>query len=881
MNDAARWQRVQELFHAALEQPEDGRAAWLFAACGEDQELRAEVERLIAADQSSAALLERDLGSIAGVVLESDGTPGLPPAGSFGPYRIERRLGEGGMGVVYLGRREDLGSVAAIKVLRDAWLSPTRRERFLAEQRTLAQLQHPSIARLLDADTLADGTPWFAMEYVAGLPLTDYCHQRQTTIEGRLELLIAVAEAVQHAHGQAVIHRDLKPSNILVTEEGRIKLLDFGIARQLETLDGAAQPTRTGLRMMTPAYASPEQLAGEPVGIQSDVYSLGVILFELLTSRLPFDASGASAGEATTLRRTTLPPRPSAATGIAPLARAAGRIPWSDLDVLCTTALHPDPARRYRTVDAFRRDLEHTLRNEPLAARPDSFAYRVRRFVARHRAAVLTAAAIVIGSLGAIGWHTVQLAQARNAALAEATRAQRIERFMLGLFEGQDDDAGPAQDLKVTTLLERGAEQARALESEPAVQAELYRTLGGIYQTLGAFDEADRLLTRSLERQRELFGAGAAGTGSSVVGLGLLRIEQARLDEAEQLVREGLELTRRQLGPDHPQTAQAIAALGRVLEARGRYEEAIAANQQAVQLYARLGGDTREAADALTQLADSHFYAGHYDIADRLNQELLATTRRIYGDGHPRVADLLINLGASLGDRGRFAEAEGYYRDGLEILRRFYGPDSFRTASAMTMLGRALLYQERAGEAIPLLEQALTIQERVHGPEHPRVASVLNDLGGAALQQHRFDEAEARFRRMLAIYRRVFGDDHYLIGTATSNLASVFTARERHREAEPLYRQAVEIFSRTQSPTHLNTAIARIKLGRSLLRQGQVEQAERESRAGYELLAKQANPAVSWLRSAREDLIEIYRQMGRLEELKRLQQEQEASATSR
>src|SRR5580693_4808021 len=287
--DSSRWQRVQTLFHEAADLPSSEQRGFLETKCGDDVALVSEVLILLQEDSRGGSMLERDVAHVAHQVLSEPSSD--PPFKEFGPYRITQALGEGGMGMVYLAEREDLGSRVAIKVLRDAWLSPARRERFAIEQRTLAQLNHPSIARLYDADTSPDGTPFFVMEYVEGIPLTNYCRQHHCAVPERLRLFRDVCEAVLYAHQHAVIHRDLKPSNILVKADTTVRLLDFGIAKQIESLGDSVEQTVTGLRLMTPAYAAPEQIRGEQVGIQADVYSLGVVLYELLAGRLPFDLS--------------------------------------------------------------------------------------------------------------------------------------------------------------------------------------------------------------------------------------------------------------------------------------------------------------------------------------------------------------------------------------------------------------------------------------------------------------------------------------------------------------------------------------------------------------------------------------------------------------
>src|ERR1700733_1298781 len=373
--DTARLQRIQGLFLEAADLPNTDRHSFLETACGDDHALRADVLAMLHEDAHDGSLLDADLSRVARDILGQ--SPGSQFPKQLGPYRLLRMLGEGGMGVVFLAERADLGSQVAIKLLRDAWLSPARRERFATEQRTLAQLNHPSIARLYDADSLPDGTPWFVMEYVQGVPITEYCRTLHSSIEQRLRLFRSACEAVQYAHGHAIIHRDLKPSNILVRADGTIGLLDFGISKQLDDLGQPVDQTRTELRLMTPAYAAPEQLRGERVGVYTDVYALGVILYELLAGCAPYDLSNRTPAEAERIIVEKEPERPSV------VAHGRGSA-WADLDVLCLAAMHKDPDRRYRSTEALMRDVDHYLAGEPLEARPDPWSYRGGMFARRN-----------------------------------------------------------------------------------------------------------------------------------------------------------------------------------------------------------------------------------------------------------------------------------------------------------------------------------------------------------------------------------------------------------------------------------------------------------------------------------------------------------------
>lgn len=856
--DAERWERVQALFHEVADLAPDERALRLAAACGDDGALRREVEALVRGDAAGETLLDGDVSRVARAVLPPADAEPLPPD-AFGPYRLVRTLGEGGMGVVYLASRADLGSEAAIKILRDAWLSPARRERFVTEQRTLAQLNHPSIARLFDAGTLADGTPWIAMEYVDGVGIVEYCRRERLGVHRRLQLMRAVCEAVVHAHQNLVVHRDLKPSNVLVRADGTVKLLDFGIAKQLADGlgDGApADVTRTGLRLMTPAYAAPEQVLGERVGVQADVYSLGVMLYELVAGVLPFDLSDKTPGQAEALIVGGDVMRPSAR----PSRIAATSAEWDDLDVLCLTAMHRDSARRYRSVDALVRDIDHLLAGQPLDAHADSLGYRVMSFVRRNRQAVAATSAVLVAAVALTSFYTVRLAQERDRARSASIRAQRIQRFTTNLFQGGDEAAGPADSLRVVTLLADGVAEARGLDREPEVQADLYATLGGIYRQLGAFDRADSLLTMAVTQWRRLAGERSVPVGRALVALGDLRTDQARYDEGEQLIRQGLAVLSEAREQEH--VSEARIALGRALSERGAYAPAIAALDSVVATMRQ--GDTNAAQllDGIGELASAHFYAGNYDTADSLNRQVLAMSRRVFGERHPRVADDLMNLGATEQERGNYTESERYFREALERSIAFHGENHFRTAGNLVYLGRSLLLQNRHAEAREAFNRSLAIRERLFGLSHPFVANTLNELGSLAIRESRYEDAEAAFLRVRAIYTAAYPGMSYRTGVATGNLADTYMYRMDYRRAEPLYRDALAHYIASQGPEHLNTGIGYIKLGRCLLRSGRFAAAIPETERGYAIVTRIASPDVSFLQAARLDLSIAFDSLG-------------------
>ena len=840
MPDSADWERIASNFERLLALPPGERVRALEQLRADDPDLHDRLAAMIEADGAPMTPLDTAVVTRASALLAGNGVA----TRFIGPYALDRLLGEGGSASVYLAMRSDLGHQVAIKFLRDAWLSPARRDRFVSEQRTLAQLHHAAIAKFHDADTLADGTPWLAMEYVDGVAITAHATAHLLDLRARLRLVRDVADAVRHAHQQAVIHRDLKPSNILVTADGAVKVVDFGIAKHLADTDDA-EPTRTGVRMMTLAYAAPEQLAGAAVGTYTDVYALGVILHELLTGRLPFDMTGRTLEEAHALITQRQPPLPAVCAFGVP-----SRHLRSELDVLVSTAMHTDPARRYRDMDALIRDLDHLLAGEPLDARPDSWGYRSGKFVRRNAGAVASSVAAGLALVSLVTFYTVRLREARDAALVEASRVERVQRFTQHLFEGGDGSAAPAETLRVVSLLERGVQEVRSLDGDPRTQGTFALTLGSIYHKLGDLGRADSLLRASLAISRRTRGTSDAEVADGLVALALLRLDQARYDSAEALVRDAIRLR----STDGIRAPNHLVALGRILEAKGDYPASLAVLREAVEREAREDSTSADYVAAATALANTHFYAGNYDDADSLNVRILALDRAHRGPRHPAVAEDLVNLGAAQFERGHYPEAERFYREALEITRGWYGENHHATAAGLTMLGRALVREERWEDAVGILERALAIRERVFGMQHPNVASTVNELGTVALRRTRWDEAERHYRRAAEIYGTAYAGKHYLIGIALSNLGSVHMGRKDWSSAEQAMREALARFTETLPPENSNIAIARIKLGQALVGRRKYREAIEESTAGYTVLSKEATPSMRFLQIARGNL---------------------------
>jgi serine/threonine-protein kinase len=517
------------------------------------------------------------------------------------------------------------------------------------------------------------------------------------------------------------------------------------------------------------------------------------------------------------------------------------------------------------------------LNGEPLEARPDSLPYQIGKFVRRNRRSVTAAVAVFAVIVGLVTFFTLRLATARDTALAEAARTQRIQQFMANLFQG-DAEAGPSDSLRVVTIVDRGVQEAKTLTSDPKVQAELYENLGGIYQNLSKYEAADSLLSSALAQRKSIFGVDSPEVAESLTALGLLRSDQARLEEAEQLTGQGLAMEKRHLPPNHPSVAKATLAFGRVLAERGSYDKAIPALDEAVRLRSGPGVAPADLARSLTALADAHYRAGHYDICKPLYTRVLEMQRQIYGARHPLVAADLGSLGAVQRDLGYYAEAELLDRQALDIVQSYYGNDNPKTADRLTALGESLTYQNKFDDAVSALNQALVIQERAYGSAHPSVAETLNELGNVASMREHLDEAEEHFQRAADIYRTVYGDHHYLVAIALSNVAGISFDKKDYPRAEQLFRNVVRRYQETLPADNVNLAIGHIKLGRTLLRQNRFKDAEPETLTGYEILSKQSSPSTSFIRAARKDLAAEYEALNEPQQAARFRAELAAAS---
>jgi eukaryotic-like serine/threonine-protein kinase len=758
------------------------------------------------------------------------------------------------MGVVYLAARADgeLRQQVAIKIFGYGAERSDLLQRFRAERQILASLDHPNIARFLDGGTTPEGLPYLVMEYVDGLPIDRYCDQSRLDVEARVDLFRQVCSAVQSAHQSLVVHRDIKPSNILVTSDGVPHLLDFGIAKLLSgtPLPAAAETTLAGRRLMTPQYASPEQVEGRPITTASDVYALGVLLYVLLTGRLPYRLD--PAGRLGAVEQAVLeqqPERPSTAIShTAPTApadavqsRRLSRTLAGDLDNIVLMALRKEPQRRYASVELLSEDLRRYREGMPVRARPATFGYRASKFVGRHRLGVGLAAGVfllVLGLAVAMTVQAVRLARQRDEIRRERDKAVAVAGLLEKLFAVSNPGEARGQSVTAREILDQGAARIRTeLKGQPEVRAALSTTIGKAYGGLGLNDRALPLLQESLELRTRLLGPEHPQVAESLEALGTLTQARGDLDGAEALHRRALAMRRKLLGPDDPAVAESMNSLATDLFIKARYDEAEPLFRGALAINRRhFGNSHEEVATNLANLGLLEKQRGHLDQAEALYREALAIWRRTYGEAHPSIALQLNNLAVLQAERGDLAGAERSYREALAVAHRLYGEEHPEIALELNNLAALLLQRGDLDGAESLLRQSVAMRRKLLGPEHEQVAMGVNNLAQVLEQKGELTAARPLYEEALRVTRKTFGEKHPRTAKQLANLAGLLTAEGDPAAAETLAREALAIRREVLGEKHPDVGASLVSLGGLRLARGAPAEAEALARQGLEIL---------------------------------------------
>ncbi|MFN0181010.1 MAG: tetratricopeptide repeat protein [Gemmatimonadales bacterium] len=753
---SGRWEQAAALFEQALELPPEERDQFVSTRCENDGALLERVRGMLRADACGSPLLDATPDDLATAFAVE--APRLEDR-RIGPYVVRRILGRGGMGIVCLAEREDVGKQVALKLVAGGLASPERIGRFFRERRVLAQLDHPHIARLLDAGVAEDGTPWLAMDYVAGVTVDRYCAEGPLDLEARLTLFEKICGAVGFAHRHLVVHRDLKPTNILVGKDGEPRLLDFGIAKLLSEAADSGAATETGQGLMTPQYAAPEQIEGRPVTTATDVYQLGALLFELLTGERPRrgrDGGGGGLELAPVLRPS------SVGSGPIPARRLQG-----DLDTIVLKATEMEPGRRYASAERLGDDVRRFREGLPIAARPAAAGYRIRKFIARHRAGTAVAAASV---LALVGFALAMAAQSRRTE-AERVRAEQVSELLTEIFRNANPVRAQGDTITVRGLLDRGTETIRSNSSiDAVVKARLLGVIAAAYDDLGRLD-------RTLELQTEV-----------------------------------VDLLRGAVPPTHPARLTALRYLGRWLAEADSGERAFAPVDEALVTARTLPrGRREELADILNDAGFTRQRGGKGAAARPYYEEAMAIYRALR-DTLDGIVPTLTNLAALAEDRGELDAATGLLREALDRRRAALGPAHSATARIMLTLARSLLRKGQAGEAEGLIRDAIAIQRRVFAAPHPDQVHGFGVLAALLAGQGKYAEAEMAHREGLALARRVYGDSSSAVALTTANLAGHVQRAGRLDEAAELHGEAIRRYRRLLGDGHVSTAVATANL---------------------------------------------------------------------
>ena len=895
MNDR-QWSLIEEIFNAAADLPADARPGYLDAHCP-DPEVRREVESLLAAERQAETYFENQIADVAkSAAAEHDAQS---REDRLGPYRLIRSLGSGGMGEVYLAERADeaYDSQVAVKVLRGPAPPRDLLERLVAERQILARLNHPNIARLLDGGTAGNGAPFVVMELVEGRSLDVYCDSQRLSIRERIEIFRKICAAVHYAHQSLVIHRDLKPANILVTEDGEPKLLDFGIAKLQESAENVAGIPQTGpmTRLMTPNYASPEQVKGDPVGAPSDVYALGVVLYGLLSGRPPYELGSESMLEIGRVVCEYDPPPPSSlATQDPPppegapeqgetaeaVSRRRGCSPEQlekqlrgDLDNIVLKAMSKAPERRYASAEQLAEDLAWHVEGLPVRAQPDSWSYRAGKFVRRHRWPVAAAAAFAV-LLIAFAVTSVlaarRIAAERDVAQAARQEAETVAVFLTDIFGVADPRETRGDAVTAREILDWGAERiSREMSGQPAMQARLQGALSDIYRNLGLYEEAQGLAAESLATRLDALPETHPEVAESLNRLARLEQLRGRYEQAEQLYRRALEIDRGGGAGARQAVANDLNGLAMVLRDRADYEQAEQLAREALDLRREaLSGEHPEIAASLHNLGTVLYRQGRYEEAEQALREALEIDRRAKGELHPDTAVTLNSLGALLRQTGDLGQAEEVFGKAMTASLEIYGERHPAVSDNLRSLAEVLRESGRPQEAREMLELALEIDQSALGPEHLDVAADWTALGRLAQQGGDLEQAEDFYRKALALRRGALAADHPLVASSLLELGSLLADSDRAPEAEPLLREALAGFEKALPAGHWQIAEAQTFLGLDLALQGRYQDAERILTGGP--AAEGVEPRQR--KRALEVLAYVYKASGRPEEAARVEQ---------
>jgi len=883
-----RRRQVEEIFDVLMDGPPGSWDAAMAELCGDDDALRGEVSRLLDAHRRAEGILDRSM-DMEGLL--EDHSSGPSPEDVVGKYRVLREIGRGGMGRVYLAERADghFRQRVALKLISE--VNPEMERRIVAERQILASLQHPNIGRLLDGGVTGDGRPFLVMEYVNGLPIDLFCDRMRLSIRERMRLFLTVLGAVEHAHNNLVVHRDLKPSNIIVTPSGEVKLLDFGIAKLLnpELVGGDVTLTRAQDRALTPEYASPEQVRGEAITTASDVYSLGVVLYQILSGHKPYRITDGHLPDLVRAVCEEDPPSPSDRLSrkggggppeegpdpesLGEIARARHttsarlcRQLRGDLDAIVMKALRKEPNRRYGSVGALTRDVERYLDGRPVEARKGTGWYRTRKLAARHRGGVTAAGLIVaslVGGAAVASWQAGLASRERDRARDALRESEEVTGFLLDLFRASDPWEDPGGEVTALDLLGRGVTRARELRGEPLVQARMLEVMARAHENLGRYGDAAELDGRAVQLLQEEKGEDSGEVAAAMVEWGLALSRNGQYDSARVVLARARGVQEEALGPLSLELTRTLEAQARVDIYLGHLEEAEARARESLEIREQvLGADATETVHALGVVASILRYQGRYEAAEATFREVLDRRRQVSSDPAQLSSDMLQIAGMIIEHGGDLDEAEGLAREALSLQEPDPGVVAVNRVWALTTLGQLMEERGDLPAAEYFFREGVSTRLRTFGDLHPLVAESQGTLGMFLASVGRLKEAEIYLRRAADVNLRTVGRNHTRYAGSLSGLASLLLKEGRLEEADSLAEEALTIRRRAQGLSAAPVAEALVLLAETRAARGLREDAETLLLRAMEIAADQP-PSALLPRRIHGQLADLYESMGR------------------
>lgn len=837
--NSARWQKIGCLFDEALNIETGKRRQWLKKQCGGDMALFEEVSSLLEADESGAApILQEPLVDRPREMKSYIGR-------TFGVYRISRYIASGGMGQVFLAHRHDgqYEQQVVVKIIHSSLTSSSFVQRFRRERQILAGLNHPYIAHVLDGGVSDSGEPYLVMSYAEGLPLDVYLKKRRPDLEHRLQLFLQICEAVAYAHRHLVVHRDLKPDNIFVNEQGQIKLLDFGIAKVLEENDSGFQTVLSDSPApFTPQYAAPEQIAGEPITTSADVYALGVILYQMLSGRLPYRVNTTNRPLALERVRDTIPERPSKCL-VPALPYNAGRL-RGDLDTICLKALKKESLLRYESVEMLKNDIVRYRQGLPIVARDDSLTYRLQKFVGRHRIAVGLSTAFTLILLGVVVLYTLQLQKETGRAQQEALKSKQVAAFLTDLFDAAGPQSTHGRTITPRELVQRGTEKIeKSLSQQPAIQAGMFALIGDVYRRIGEYEQAIEMQNKALERNLTLYGGQSEQTARSYLLLADLHYETGDIPLAQSYYERALKLEGQVQLQRARFRADILTGLGNLRYEEGKYTVADSFYSQSLRLYrSEEQADSTSIANALNGLGDTARKLGRYEEAEAYYKRALALRKRLLGDDHADVAHTLNHLSRLYYTTGNYLQATSYARQALALRASIYGYKHLETTASLANLANILNKVGQAAEAESYYRLALNSLHILLGKEHPYIAAVTNSLGETLYKQGKIDSAAILFRQSIAMNEQILPPGHINHATPMVSLGRLLKEQGAMPEALSLLQKAYDILTTKLGQENRRTALAANALADCLLAQGKYERAGTLLKNSIAFFEKDKNP---------------------------------------